>query len=217
MGLTPGVGPSLAAVLPLASVLPLGSAADGVSWQDNPLLSGLAGGVVGALAALVTALLVGRQQRRHDRETRRAEWDRQDSLSRAAARQQRFDAALSLATVAAQDAADTARSLRVLDALLRVGGEPDAAVADLPLRAMSVQDPDLRADVERVAELLATYRVGQAAAAAAALADLRAAVPAIARDMAAEALARAEDLTVLSTTGRTAVHAEVEALRSGRL
>jgi len=204
------VGLTAAAVLSLAT-----GAGSSLSWQDNPLLSGLAGGVVGALAALVTALLVGRQQRRHDRQTRQAEWDRQDARSRAAARQQRFDAALSLATVAAQDAVDTARSLRVLDALLRVPGEPDAAAADLPVRAMSVQDPDLRAEVERVAGLLATYRVGQSAAAAAALAELRGAVPATAQDMAAEALGRAEDLTVLSTTGRSAVHAEVEALREG--
>jgi len=187
------------------------------AWHENPLLTALAGAAVGALAAFGTGSLQGRQQREHDRRARAAEWARQDAGAMATARQQRFDAALALATVAAQDAADAARSLRVLGFLLARAEPPDVAVADLPLRAMSVQDPELRSDLERVAELLATYRAGQESARAVALAQLRAQVPGLSALMAAEAAARAEDLTVLSTTGRAAANAEVEALRQGHV
>jgi gas vesicle protein len=191
----------------------LAATATSGAWHQDPLVTAVVGAAVGAAAALGTGLLLGRQARRHDRRGRAAEWARQDAEAAAGAREERFEAALVVATVAARDTADTARTLRVLAALLQSPGEPDPATADLPLRSTSVQDPGVRADLERVAEALTTYRVGQPAARAAALAELRAAVPGLAELTAAEAAARAEDLTVLSTTGRAAVHAEVDALR----
>lgn len=193
----------------VAPVLATGS----VAWHQDPLVTAVVGAVVGAAAALGTGLLLGRQARRHDRRVRAAEWARQEAEAAARGRQERFDAALATASVAAQETADTARTLRVLASVLEGTGEPDPATADLPLRSTSVQDPGLRVDIDRVAEALTRFRVGQSATRAAALADLRRVVPAIAELMAAEAAARAEDLTVLSTTGRAAVHAEVEALR----
>lgn len=202
-----------AALLSAAAAAAASVPGSGTDWWDDPLVTAVVGAVVGAAAAFGTGLLLSRQARRHDKRARAADWARQDAGAAATARQQRFDAALAVAAVAAQDAADTSRTLRVIDALLQRPGEPDPATADLPLRSASVQDAGLRIGLERVAEALTSYRVGQPAARAAALADLRRLVPGLAQLMAAEAAARAEDLTVLSTSGRAAVHAEVDALR----
>ncbi len=190
-------------------VNPVKTSSDTPWWQD-PILTLL----FGAVLSFGIASRSGAVQRRHDR----AQFDLERAVTQGQAKAvgslARFQLRLELTERRARESSATLRSLRVLDTVLAESGTPSTTIADLPVYALSFDEPVVRERTETVATLLARYQVCPVASQAGVGLDLRTAVAAALPGVQISAGAQAKDAERLADSGRKLADADAELLEN---
>jgi len=208
--------PSQTVVTPPTTLMPIPvevttpvKLSDNKPFYENPILAL----VLGAVLAYGASSLQSRQQRLHEMNQRAEDRARQAAYAQADGLILRFEQQFAEARQRAASTSSSARTFAVLAALLDEGGSPAPAIAGLPLFPDSLQDPDLRIQVEQIAELLEQYRNGQPVVRDHVLARLRDIVPRLVSDIADEAAAAEADVAALDTTGRATTLNDADRVR----
>lgn len=183
---------------------------NGTRWWENPLLTA----AVGAALGFGASFLSSKSQRNHDATVRTQDRERQDAYAQASGRLERFEKDLALAEQQARDSDDTARSLKVLTALLAAAEPPRPEIADLVVYPRSMKDARVAQRADKVRQLLDRYRACGAVDREAVALELRRTVDEATDPVSAEAAARTEDFRVLNTDGRRQAYDDAETLRS---